>query len=138
MNSPFSDWRSRPSEIVDAIISYARAHPGSIRVVVRDAHVKTLVAVLRQCGIRKRMFEGAVEFVKKSFLESWSALAAITPDILLSVRTSDGQRVYWRGTGHKSPYGGVDLSELPGPDCSEFLELEIDAMFDELKPLLEQ
>src|SRR5205809_87027 len=57
--------------------------------------------------------------------------------ISLSVGTSERQRAYWLGTGHKIPYGGVDRSRLLGPDYLVVLELQIDAMFDELKPLLE-
>jgi len=83
------------------------------------------------------MFQDSAEFVRKSILESSPALWTIMSDISLSVGASEGQRVYWRGTGQKDPYGGVDLSVLPGPDCTAILEIRIDAMFDELKPLLE-
>jgi hypothetical protein len=132
-------WYGRPSEICDRIIAYAKAHPGSIPVIIRDdpSVIRRLFLILRECGVRKRMFESEHEFVKTTILTSWPALSVIMSDISLSAATPTGERLYWLGTGNAVPYGRVDPSErLMDPEFT-VLELQIDQLVDQLKPFLE-
>jgi hypothetical protein len=134
-------WQPRPSAIVDQIIAYARSHQHTIPVRIRASRERELLAALRECRAKKRLFESTDRFVHRAILGSWPVMAAILPFTSFSIRLRDESKVYWNGTGWHNPHGALDLSYLSAAmgqeDPSALIELEIDRLFDVLQPFLQ-